>query len=103
MNERELAYQVERAERIRRSCTPYQYGVLCKAAAAVDAVLFRERATLAYFADDNNDEFFARIKRALLDGMAAGSEPQRQTGEPQHLDPVGVDPDEYRPTYWWQD
>lgn len=99
MSKNELAEQLEQLERIKRGCTPYQYGVLCKVVAAVNAVLIRERATLAYFADDGNDGFFGTVKRALLDGMANAREPQPPT---EHTDPVQGEPsEEYRPTYWW--
>jgi hypothetical protein len=86
--------------RIERNCTPYQYGVFCKALAAINTVFARERVTFAYFADDGNAEFFARVERAIIDGMANGPEPQEPTAD--NLNPVQGQPsEEYRPTYWW--
>ena len=86
--------------RIERNCTPYQYGVFRKVLAAINTVFARERATFAYYSDDGNGEFFADVERAVIDGMAHGSEPQQPTAE--HLNPVQGEPSEdYRPTYWW--
>lgn len=82
------------------NCTPYQQAVFGKVLAAVRGVLMRERVSLRYFVDDeNNARFFDGLEAALAAYIEPPEEPRPEPQRPAKVEPT-EQPDE-PPVYWW--